>query len=159
MTPADPREVLTRPAPPPDAVLRYGPGPEHIADVRFPAAWRSAGVAAGGLAGAYLGGRPPGPVVLIVLLHGGFWRPSYDRSHTGPMAAALAAENFVVCAPEYRRTGQPGGGWPGTFDDVAAAVDALPDLVRRAAGGGGVLARSAGGRWSDPVAPAGRSGG
>ena len=75
--------------------------------------------------------------MLIVLLHGGFWRASYDRSHTGPMAAALAAENFVVCAPEYRRIGQPGGGWPGTFDDVAAAVDALPDLVRRAASGWG----------------------
>ena len=76
-------------------------------------------------------------MVLIVLLHGGFWRASYDRSHTGPMAAALAAENFVVCAPEFRRTGQPGGGWPGTFDDVAAAVDVLPDLVRRAVFGGG----------------------
>jgi acetyl esterase/lipase len=88
--------------------------------------------------------------VLIILLHGGFWRASYDRSHTGPLAAALAAENFVVCAPEYRRTGQPGGGWPGTFDDVAAAVDALPELVRRAAGrvGGSVtggLAGDAGG--------------
>ena len=89
--------------------------------------------------------------MLIVLLHGGFWRASYDRSHTGPMAAALAAENFVVCALEYRRTGPPGvagrgvagrrvagrGGWPGrgvagrgTFDDVAADMDALPDLVR-----------------------------
>jgi pimeloyl-ACP methyl ester carboxylesterase len=36
--------------------------------------------------------------------------------------------------PEFRRTGQPGGGWPGTFDDVAAAVDVLPGLVAAEAG-------------------------
>ena len=29
---------------------------------------------------------------------------------------------------EYRRVGQQGGGWPGTLEDVAAAVDALADL-------------------------------
>ena len=161
MAAVDPRGVLTRPAPPPDAVLRYGPGAEQVADVRFPAWWRSAGVAAGGAAGLS-GGPPPGPAVLIVLLHGGFWRASYDRSHTGPMAAALAAENFVVCAPEYRRTGQPGDGWPGTFDDVAAAVDALPDLVRRAAGsvGGGVTGGlgSGGGGGGGGLAGGGKGG-
>ena len=45
-----------------------------------------------------------------------------------------AAAGFVVCVPEFRRTGQRGGGWPGTFDDVATAVDTLPALVREAAG-------------------------
>src|SRR5262252_11012666 len=39
-----------------------------------------------------------------------------------------------MCVPEFRRTGQRGGGWPGTFDDVATAVDTLPALVREAAG-------------------------
>jgi acetyl esterase/lipase len=67
-------------------------------------------------------------------LHGGFWRAAYGREHTAPLAEALSAAGFVVCAPEYRRTGQPGGGWPGTFDDVAAAVDLLPSLVARAGG-------------------------
>jgi acetyl esterase/lipase len=118
MSAADPAGVLTRPAPPPDLVLRYGPSPDQVADLRLPA-----GV------GAEVAGQAP---VLVLLLHGGFWRAAYDRTHLGPLAAALAAEDFVVCTPEFRRTGQPGGGWPGTFDDVAAAVDGLPGLVRSA---------------------------
>ena len=118
MSALDPRDVLTRPAPPPDHVLRYGPGPDQVADVRLPP-------------GPGMPGAEPAPV-LVLLLHGGFWRAAYDRTHLGPLAAALAAENFVVCTPEFRRTGQPGGGWPGTFDDVAAAVDRLPGLVRPA---------------------------
>jgi len=106
-------DVLTRAAPPPDFVVSYGPGPDHVADVRLPPV-------------------PSAPLVLF--LHGGFWRAAYDRTHTGPLAAALAAAGFAVCTPEFRRTGHPDGGWPGTFDDVAAAVDRLPTLVREAAG-------------------------
>ena len=75
-----------------------------------------------------------GPAPLVLFLHGGFWRAAYDRTHTGPLAAALAAAGFAVCTPEFRRTGQSDGGWPGTFDDVAAAVDRLPALVREVAG-------------------------
>jgi acetyl esterase/lipase len=114
-----PDDVLTRPAPPPDLVIRYGTGPEQVADVRLP------------------GRRPQAaarPAPLVIFLHGGFWRAAYDRSHTGPMATALAAAGYAVCVPEFRRTGQPGGGWPGTFDDVAAAVDRSPGLARAAAG-------------------------
>ena len=59
---------------------------------------------------------------------------AYDRAHTGPFATALASAGFAVCVPEFRRTGQRDGGWPGTFDDVAAAVDTLPALVREAVG-------------------------
>ncbi len=115
MAAADRADVLTRPAPPPDQTLRYGPGPDQVADLRLPA----------GPATAQAGRTP----VLVLLLHGGFWRAAYDRVHLGPLAAALAAESFLVCTPEYRRTGQPDGGWPGTFDDVAAAVDRLPGLA------------------------------
>lgn len=122
----DPEEVLTRPARPPDLVVRYGPGAEHIADVRL-----SAGES------RELHPRLPGKsgLPLVLFLHGGFWRAAYDRAHTGPLSAALAEEGFAVCAPEYRRVGQPGGGWPGTLNDVAAAVDLLPALVAEAAGG------------------------
>lgn len=116
----DARDVLTRPAPPPDHVLRYGPGPDQVADLRLPP-------------GPGIGPAERAPV-LVLLLHGGFWRAAYDRTHLGPLAAALAAESFAVCTPEFRRTGQPGGGWPGTFDDVAAAVDRLPGLVRSVLG-------------------------
>src|SRR5258706_6241788 len=74
-------------------------------------------------------------VPFTIFLHGGFWRAEYGREHAGPLAEALAAAGFVVCAPEYRRTGQAGGGWPGTFDDVAAAVDRLPGLVAESTDG------------------------
>jgi acetyl esterase/lipase len=81
---------------------------------------------------------------VVIFLHGGFWRSEFDRTHTGPLAEALAASGFAVGTPEFRRTGQPGGGWPGTFDDVAAAVDAVPGLVAAvaaAAGGAADLSR------------------
>lgn len=114
---SDPRAVLTRAAPAPDAQVRYGEHPDQVADVRRPAP---------GAGGA----RRP----LVVVVHGGFWRAEYDRAHTGPLAAALAAEGYPVAQLEYRRTGQPGGGWPGTFADVAAGVAALPALVAEAVG-------------------------
>lgn len=119
-------DVLSRPAPPPDLVVSYGPEPEHVADVRLPL---RAGGAPGGAAAAGLRLAP-----LVLFLHGGFWRVAYDRAHTGPLATALASVGFAVCVPEFRRTGQRGGGWPGTFGDVATAVDTLPALVREAAG-------------------------
>jgi len=125
-------DVLSRPAPPPDLVVSYGSGPDRVADVRLPR-------------------RPAGPAPLVMFLHGGFWRAAFDRVHTGPLATALAAAGFAVCVPEYRRTGQRGGGWPGTFDDVAAAVDVLPSRVREAAGAGLVS--------DEPVLLAGHSAG
>ncbi|HSK54602.1 MAG TPA: alpha/beta hydrolase [Jiangellales bacterium] len=114
----DPREVLARAAAPPDAVLRYGRSAESVVDLRLPV-------------------RAPGdaPSRLVVLLHGGFWRAEYDRIHTRPLADGLAAEGWAVATPEYPRTGQPGGGWPGTFDDVATALRSLPDLVEAVAPG------------------------
>ncbi len=120
-----PRDVLTRPSRDPDLEVRYGPDREQVADVRF--ARLRAGAAAGGA------GRQPPPLVLF--LHGGFWRAAYDRAHTGPLADALADAGFAVCTPEYRRAGQPDGGWPGTFEDVAAAVRTLPPIVAEATAG------------------------
>jgi pimeloyl-ACP methyl ester carboxylesterase len=94
-----------------------------------------------------------------VLLHGGFWRPAYDRTHLGPLSAALAAEGFTVYTPEYRRTG-----WPGMFDDVAAFLDGLesdPVLIGHSAGGHLALWAAArhnlpgGCRWRTSRRPAG----
>lgn len=108
MTAPDPRAVLSRAAAAPDAVLRYGPAADHLIDVHLP------------------GSRRPAP--LVVLMHGGFWRAAFDRRHTRPLASALRDEGYVVVTPEFRRTGG-GGGWPATFDDVAAVRDRLPDLL------------------------------
>ncbi|MCW6003019.1 alpha/beta hydrolase [Micromonospora sp. CPCC 205371] len=108
---ADPRAVLTRAVPPPDGTVRYGQHPDQIADVRLP---------------------PNGSgrtFPLVVVVHGGFWRAQWDRAHIGPLAAALARLGYPVAQLEYRRTGQPGGGWPGTFADIVAAVGALPGLM------------------------------
>jgi pimeloyl-ACP methyl ester carboxylesterase len=41
------------------------------------------------------------------------------------LAADLARRGVAAWNVEYRRVGQDGGGWPGTFEDVAAAVDRL----------------------------------
>ncbi|SCE81901.1 alpha/beta hydrolase family protein [Micromonospora chokoriensis] len=137
--PADPRAVLTRPAPKPDRTVAYGDHPDQVADLRRPA-----------------GDGPARPLVVVV--HGGFWRAEYDRQHTGPLAAALAAAGYPVAQVEYRRTGQPGGGWPGTLTDVltgvaelpALAAEALPGRVSRAAPV--LLGHSAGGHLAMYVA-------
>ncbi|MGH9251128.1 MAG: alpha/beta hydrolase family protein [Acidimicrobiales bacterium] len=105
----DPRDVLSRPGSPPDAVIRYGSAPEHVVDLRLPL-------------------RRDRPHPLVVLLHGGFWRSVYDRTHTRPMADGLVAAGYAVATPEFARTGA-GGGWPSTFDDVALAVARVPELV------------------------------
>ena len=67
-----------------------------------------------------------GPVV--VLIHGGCWLAQYDISHIRPLATALADHGFAVWAIEYRRVGDAGGGWPGTFEDISTAVDYLGDF-------------------------------
>jgi acetyl esterase/lipase len=115
-----PTDILTRDSRSPDRSLRYGARDDQVADLWLPTA---------------CGGDSDFSAPLVVFLHGGFWRSEFDRSHTGPLAEALASAGFAVCTPEYRRTGQPGGGWPGTFDDVAAAVDALPGIAAAASPG------------------------
>lgn len=107
----DSRAVLTRAAPAPDVTVAYGEHQNQIADLRRPT------------------NRADGPRPLVIVVHGGFWRAEYDRTHTGLMAADLAARGYPVAQLEYRRTGQPGGGWPGTLDDVLAGVSALPELA------------------------------
>ncbi|MPZ95369.1 MAG: alpha/beta fold hydrolase [Propionibacteriales bacterium] len=117
VTPVNPRDVLDRPARKPDAVLTYGKHPDQLLDVHLPP--------------RPVDGAAPAPVV--VFLHGGFWRQAFDRTHTRPLAEALAAEGYVVVTPEFRRSGGDGG-YPETFDDVAAALDAVPTIESVAPG-------------------------
>jgi carbonic anhydrase len=46
-----------------------------------------------------------------------------------PAAAALTDAGIATWNIEYRRLGHPGGGWPGTFLDVARAADFLRTLA------------------------------
>jgi acetyl esterase/lipase len=115
VTGAEPRwqrpfsEVAEYPVRAPDRMVAYG-----AAEAQFAEFWLPPGTA---------GGLP-----VVVLIHGGCWLAAYDIAHIRPLAAALADAGFAVWAPEYRRVGETGGGWPGTFHDVAAAIDFLEYL-------------------------------
>ncbi|MEU9982680.1 alpha/beta hydrolase [Streptomyces sp. NPDC050856] len=123
---AEEASALSHPAVAPDSTAPYGEHPDQVVDFYAPR---------GGA-----GERAP----LVVVLHGGAWRARYDRRHVTPFADFLARRGFAVANVEYRRGGDPaaarrpgpGGGdgppagrWPETFDDVAAALDALPALA------------------------------
>jgi len=54
----------------------------------------------------------------IVFIHGGCWLSAYDIKHTYAMSSALNEAGFSVYSIEYRRTGDTGGGWPTTFNDI-----------------------------------------
>ncbi|MEU2250032.1 alpha/beta hydrolase [Streptomyces sp. NPDC019224] len=118
---AETESAFAHPAVAPDASAAYGSHPDQVIDFYAPR---------GGQAGA--------PVVVV--LHGGAWRAPYDRAHTSPFADFLARRGFAVASVEYRRgsefpqqrgTEPVAGRWPETFDDVAAAMDALPELLAR----------------------------
>jgi acetyl esterase/lipase len=55
---------------------------------------------------------------LIVMIHGGCWLNQFDIKHTFPLSSALAQAGYAVWSLEYRRTGDAGGGWPGSFNDI-----------------------------------------
>lgn len=100
-------DVLKATPPPADQRLVYGTAAQNVADLRLPA-------------------TPPGPTggltPLAVVVHGGFFRNAYDLEHLGHLCAALTGQGVATLNVEYRRIGDAGGGWPGSFDDVAAAV-------------------------------------
>ncbi|SCK38328.1 Alpha/beta hydrolase family protein [Streptomyces sp. WMMB 322] len=100
---------------PPERTVAYGEHPSQVVDLY--------GVGA------------PGP--RITVLHGGFWREAYDRTHLSPFAAALAQRGMAVELVEYRRVGG-GGGWPETARDVGAALGLLgpPDVLLGHSAGG-----------------------
>lgn len=128
-------------------LLSYGDGPEQIAELFLPADGE--------------------PAALMLFLHGGYWRARFDRAHARPLAEDLAGRGYAVLLAEYRRVGQPGGGWPGTLLDVAAVVEVavvlrdsiglgLP-LVLAGHSAGGQLALWAAARHLLPAGAPGRS--
>lgn len=65
----------------------------------------------------------------IVLIHGGYWSDEFSLTIQSAIARQYAELGALVWSIEYRRVGEPGGGWPGTGRDVLAAIRALDDLV------------------------------
>ncbi len=63
------------------------------------------------------------------MIHGGFWRARYGRKLMRPLCRDLARRGWIAWNVEYRRLGRAsGGGWPATFEDVAAAIDHLAEI-------------------------------
>lgn len=101
--------VLLLPAGQPDAISAYGAAPQQFGELWLPAGEKTA--------------------PLVVLIHGGCWQSAYGIEHVRPAATALRKAGYAVWAIEYRRIGDPGGAWPGTFEDVAQAIDHLDWLL------------------------------
>ncbi|RZB19331.1 alpha/beta hydrolase [Streptomyces sp. F001] len=105
---------------------------------------------------------PPGDGIhpVVVLIHGGFWTAMLDRSQLVPLAQDLVDRGYAVWNIDYRGLGEDGGGWPGTLEDAAAAVDTLAGLVAGHLPGGQTAADSARGRLDlDRVVAIGHSAG
>jgi len=104
-------DILTLLPPPADAHLAYGSDPNQFGEIRVP--------------------KSGGPFAVVMIIHGGFWRAKYDLKHAGHFSAALTGKGLATWNVEYRRVGNPGGGWPGTFEDVAKAYRFIPQIESR----------------------------
>ena len=139
-------DVAKLPRPRADLRVNYGPGPLQFGELRLPR------------------GKGPHPVAIII--HGGCWQDKYDLGHLASLAEAITRLGVATWVVEYRRLGSEGGGWPGTFEDVARASDFLKTLAREhpldlkrvvavghSAGGHLALWLAAGGRLAGGITP------
>ncbi len=110
--PATVQDYMAQPQVKADVRIPYGPAPAQVADLFLPK------------------GRGPHPVV--ILIHGGCYLAKYQGlAQTSGIAADLAKRGYAVWNVEYRKLGEPGAGYPGTFLDVADAIDALRKAAPR----------------------------
>jgi acetyl esterase/lipase len=104
--PAPLAAYLDQPRQRPDAIVHYGKTPSQIVEIFQP--------------------KGAGPHPVVVLLHGGCYLKELEGlAQTSGIARDLADRGFAVWNVEYRRLGEAGAGYPGTFEDAADAVDAL----------------------------------
>lgn len=110
---ADPitfRDLLERPRAKPTMTVAYGPAPHQFAEL-----WRPAG---------------KGPHRTLVVIHGGCWRADLPGTELmAYLSEDLRQSGYAVWSIDYRRIGEEGGGYPGTFEDTAAAIDKLRDIA------------------------------
>jgi len=104
--PATVQDYMNQPQAKADVRIAYGPEPAQVVELFLPK------------------GRGPHPVV--VLIHGGCYLAEYQGlAQTSGIAADLARRGYAVWNVEYRKLGEAGAGYPGTFLDVADAVDRI----------------------------------
>jgi acetyl esterase/lipase len=102
-------DILTdQPPPAADERIVYGPEPLQFGDLRC-----------------------VDSDALAVVLHGGAWKATYNLIHTGHLSVALRDAGIATWNVEYRRVGDPGGGWPGMLEDVLRAVERARELAER----------------------------
>jgi acetyl esterase/lipase len=104
------RDLLELPQPPADETILYGTAAQQLVELRLP--------------------DGPGPHPVVVVVHGGCWQAPWGLDHVRSFCAALTDQGWATWSLEYRRLGDPGGGWPGTFEDVARAADRLRAAAR-----------------------------
>jgi acetyl esterase/lipase len=106
---ADPIELrafIALPRPEPTLQLNYGSAPSQAIDVFLPA--------------------ESGPHPVAILVHGGCWSSrTAGREQLRHLGAELARQGIAVWSIGYRRADAPGGGYPGTYQDVGDAIDRL----------------------------------
>jgi acetyl esterase/lipase len=108
-TPMQWPDLTARSRPDPDHQFRYGDDSLQVVDLWLPA-------------GRPAAGRWP----TILMVHGGCWQSAIaDRRLMDWAAADLRERGFAVWNIDYRGVDRDGGGYPGTFRDVAAAADLL----------------------------------
>jgi acetyl esterase/lipase len=89
--------------------LKYGPEPLQFGNLYLP--------------------ESVGSYPTVILIHGGYWRARYGLDLMNDLAEDLAKRGYAAWNIEYRRVGDPGGGWPETLLDVALATDYLRKLA------------------------------
>ncbi|QZY63203.1 alpha/beta hydrolase [Providencia rettgeri] len=67
---------------------------------------------------------------LAIVIHGGYWRNKYSLDYTRYLCDWLSSNGIISVNMEYRRIGDVGGGYPGTFTDVAMCIDSLPEKLK-----------------------------
>lgn len=97
--------ILSRQPTAADLRFSYGQDANQFVDVRLP--------------------QGDGPHPIVFFIHGGYWRARYDLVHAGHLCEALKTAGIATWNVEYRRVGNPGGGWPGTMDDIRSAYRLL----------------------------------
>ena len=102
-------DILSVPPPRADARLSYGTDTNQFLDLRLPSSKE----------------KSKAPYPLVINIHGGFWRAKYNLDHAGHLCAALTSRGLATANLEYRRVGNDGGAWPGTFSDIRSAYHFL----------------------------------
>jgi acetyl esterase/lipase len=112
-----PLDLANAPVPPGARRIAYGTDPLQFGELRVPST--------------------KGPHPLAIVVHGGCWAARLGNmeeravaiDNMRPVAAALTEAGIATWNVEYRRIGNAGGGWPGTFQDVAQAADFVRTLA------------------------------